>query len=358
MTPLEDYHNAVKNGFLDANGEQEAVLEYLTQMQQQLIQRQKLYSSALGKLTKHLKPRPPVKGLYLWGGVGVGKTMIMDCFYTTIPVPKTRLHFHAFMQRVHQELFERQGQSNPLTIIGKRLASQYAVICFDEFLVTNVADAMILAELFKSLFINGVSLVATANLAPDQLYENGLQRERFLPAIQLIKQHTQVWHLSLQHDYRRRALEQIPAYYTPLGEAAEQSLWHALQSFTAGDYLSPEPLQLFGREIAVKQRTDKVIWFEFNIICGRPRSQTDYLALAEHYSVVLISNVPCLEMVSKDLLTSFINLIDIFYDAKTRLILSSDVPIPSLYTHGEFYQVFRRTESRLMEMQAKKYLIC
>ena len=346
INPLEHYRAWVKTGRLEANPEQEAVLQYLTQVRAQLLRRPKLFS----RFISH-----GVRGLYLWGGVGVGKTLIMDYFYETLPVPKLRLHFHAFMQRLHEELEQSQGQVNPLAIIGRRLSRQYAVICFDEFLVTNVADAMLLAELLKALFKGGVCLVTTSNLAPHRLYENGLQRERFLPAIHLLEQHTHVWHLSLTHDYRRRACAQTGAYFTPLGEAAEQALWQALRYFSPDQFFSQESIVLLDREIAVKQRTSQVIWFDFNIICGRPRSQKDYLALTAQYQVILVSNVPCLETVSRDLVVSFINLVDILYDAHVRLILSAAVPIASLYTQGEFHQTFQRTESRLMEMQSKNY---
>jgi cell division protein ZapE len=314
------------------------------------VQKRLRYKQKLGAIW-----RRPVQGLYLWGGVGIGKTMIMDCFYETLPVPKLRLHFHAFMHHLHQQLNAAQGHANPLTRIGKQLARQYAVICFDEFLVTNVADAMILAELFKALFKGGVCLITTANLPPEGLYENGLQRQRFLPVIQMIQTHTKVWHLSLNHDYRRRALEQISAYYTPLGEEAEQALWHALQSFTESRHLTQQSLILYDREIPVKQQGSKVIWLEFKVICGRPRSQIDYLALAKQFSVILISNVPKLELVSRNELVSFINLIDILYDFKIKLIVSAAVPINELYTQGEFLKIFQRTESRLMEMQTKAY---
>lgn len=347
-TPLDYYHELIKSGKLEINPQQESVLDYLTEVCQRLIQRQKLHRRIFSK---------SVPGLYLWGSVGVGKTMIMDCFYQALPTTKLRLHFHAFMRQLHQELHQWQGQENPLTAIGKRMARQYAVICFDEFLVTNVADAMLMAELFKTLFARGVCIVTTANLPPEKLYEQGLQRQRFLPVIDLITQYTRVWHLSLQHDYRRRALEQIAAYYTPLSEEAEEALFHALQRFSGDDYLSSQPLLIAGREIPVKQRSQKAVWFEFNVICGRPRSQNDYLELTQQYSVVLISHVPCLETVSKDFVVAFINLVDILYDTKVRLIVSAAVPIAQLYTHGEFQQVFQRTESRLTEMQTKEYQI-
>lgn len=355
MTPLDRYQSWVENGRLEADRQQESVLHYLTQIQQQLLRRQQFYQSVFGKLIRRIKPLPPIQGLYLWGGVGAGKTMLMDCFYETLPVYKLRLHFHAFMQRLHQELRESQGQVNPLTAIGRRLANKYSVICFDEFLVTNIADAMLLGELFKALFNRGVCLVATANLPPDRLYENGLQRQHFLPAIHLIQRHTQVFHLLTIHDYRRRVGEHISTYYTPLGEEAEQALQQAFTHFANNHLVSSEPLRLFDRKIVIKQQAGQVIWFEFNILCGRPRSQADYLALAEQYAVILVSNVPCLETVANDLVVSFIHLVDILYDKKVRLILSAATPIAELYTRGPFHPIFQRTESRLTEMQLLQY---
>jgi cell division protein ZapE len=342
LTPLEHYQAWVSTGRLEANPQQESVLEYLTLVRAQLLRRRRWYIST----------SRPVQGLYLWGGVGIGKTMIMDYFYESLTMKKLRLHFHAFMQQIHQELHLSQGMANPLTIIGKRLAREYPVICFDEFLVTNVADAMILAELLKAMFAGGICLLATANLAPDQLYINGLQRERFLPAIDLLQRHTRVWHLALEHDYRRKNEGEISSYFFPLGEAAEQSLWRALRYFSAGEAFDQQPLLICGREIAVKQRTQKVVWFDFNVICGRPRSQNDYLAISKIYPVVLVSNVPGLENVSKDLVMSFIHLVDVLYDAGTRLMLSAAVPIGQLYTRGEFRQAFQRIESRLIEMHS------
>ncbi len=357
MTPLDHYQALIKTGELEINSQQENVVKYLTQVRHHLIQRQKLHWRMFDKIARLLKLNlSPVIGLYLWGGVGGGKTMLMDFFYESLPVSKLRLHFHAFMQRLHKELQEWQGQVDPLIAIAKRLAEQYKVICFDEFLVTNVADAMLLTELFKTLFRAGICLVTTSNLPPDQLYENGLQRERFLPVIILLKRYTKVSHLLLVHDYRQRQLDQVASYFMPVDDETDQAMNHVWRHIIKNDPVTQKPLVILGREIAVIQRTDRAIWFEFSIICGRPRSSQDYLMLVEHYSVVMISNVPCLETTSKDLVVSFINLIDILYDARVRVIISAAVPIKKLYTQGGFRQGFERTESRLTEMQSKIYL--
>lgn len=344
MNPLEKYRELLKHGKLTFNSDQEAVLEYLAETHRRLVKNK--------KYLRILKLAVPPKGLYLWGGVGIGKTMIMDCFVESLPIPKLRLHLHAFMQRIHQELTRRQGCKNPLIIIATDLAKQYPVICFDEFVVTSVADAMIMVELFKTLFRHGVCLVATSNLPPQKLYETGLQRERFLPLIDLLEQNTQVWHLQLEQDYRKSVLEHIHDFYWPLSEQTEQSLYHAFIKLTGDSAITPEPLSLLERQVRVKLRSSTVIWFEFNDICGRPRSQTDYLALVQQFSTMIISDVPCLENISNDKVISFIHLIDILYDAKVKLIFSAAVPIQRLYTRGEFISAFQRTESRLFEMQS------
>ncbi len=344
MTPLEIYREQISQGKLTFNPEQEAILVYLDQVYEQLTKSQPY----LRLLNWSYAP----KGLYLWGGVGIGKTRMMDCFFESLPIPKLRLHLHAFMQRIHQELIHWQGRKNPLVYIAKRLSKQYRVICFDEFIVTNVADAMIMAELFKTLFHHGVCLVATSNLPPEKLYETGLQRERFLPVIHLLEQNTRVWHLSLQQDYRRCATAQSSHYHWPLSEKAEQALYHDFVQLAGENSITSEPLNLLERDVRVKLRSQSVIWFEFDDICGRPRSKSDYLELAQQFSTLIVSHIPCLENVSNDKIISFIYLIDILYDAKVKLFVSAAVPIEKLYTHGELSSLFCRTESRLIEMQS------
>jgi cell division protein ZapE len=345
MTPLKIYLEQVQAGKLTLHPEQQAVLEYLTQVRERLVKSR--------KFLRLIPKKRSATGLYLWGGVGIGKTLIMDLFFESLPIPKLRLHLHAFMRRVHQELTQWQGRENPLVHIGKRLSQQYSVICFDEFIVTNVADAMIMAELFKTLFDQGVCLVTTSNVAPEKLYESGLQRERFLPVITLLEQHTRVWHLPLTEDYRKKNLAPLSSFVWPFSEKTEQSLYHSFLKFSGENTISSEPLRLLERDIPVKLRSSQVIWFEFNDICGRPRSQNDYLALVEQFTTILVSHVPCLENLSKDLVVSFIYLVDILYDAQVKFLLSAAVPIESLYTCGEFKSLFQRTESRLIEMALK-----
>ncbi|MBS0351454.1 MAG: AFG1 family ATPase [Proteobacteria bacterium] len=344
-TPLSLYMEQVAKGYLESHVDQIEVLKYLNEIYK------KIHKNYFFKKILYKK----ITGLYLWGGVGVGKTLILDCFYHASRVGKLRLHFHAFMRKLHQELFLCQGQKNPLKAIAKKLALEYRLICFDEFLVTNVADAMILAEFFRALFDHGVCLVATSNTAPDQLYEHGLQRQRFIPAINLIKEHTKVWHLAIERDYRKRVLEQLPSYYSSLNVASEQAMQHVFAKLSEGQSLAQSALLVNDREITIKQKTSNIVWFDFNIICGRPRSQLDYLAIADQYPIVLISSVPKLDKVSPDKLVSFINLVDIFYDAKIRLIISAEVPIIELYQGKEYQITFKRIESRLIEMQTQKY---
>lgn len=345
MTPLKIYLEQVQAGKLTFNPEQQAVLEYLTQVREQLVNSR--------KFLRFIAPKNSPTGLYLWGGVGIGKTLMMDLFFESLPVPKLRLHLHAFMRRVHQELTQWQGRENPLVHIGKRLSRQYSVICFDEFIVTNVADAMIMAELFKTLFDQGVCLVATSNVVPEKLYESGLQRERFLALITLLEQHTRVWRLPLTEDYRRKDSAPLNGFLWPFSEKTEQDLYHAFLKFSGENTITSEPLRLLEREIPVKLRSSQIIWFEFNDICGRPRSQNDYLALVEQFTTLMVSHVPCLENLSKDLVVSFIYLVDILYDAQVKFRLSAAVPIELLYTRGEYHSLFQRTESRLLEMMLK-----
>ncbi|NKI18902.1 cell division protein ZapE [Spongiibacter sp. KMU-166] len=299
----------------------------------------------------------PIQGLYFWGGVGRGKTYLMDTFFDTLPFEdKLRAHFHRFMQRVHKELKSLSGEKNPLVMVADRIADEARVICFDEFFVSDITDAMILAGLFERLFERGVVLVATSNIVPDQLYKDGLQRARFLPAIALIKQNVQVVNVDGGVDYRLRALEQAELYYQPLGDAAEASL---LRSF---DSLAPEPavvdqlLDIEGRKIRARRVADDVAWFDFAELCDGPRSQYDYIELARVFHAVVLSGVPVMGAGRDDQARRFINLIDEFYDRNVKLVLSAAAPLESLYEGGRLDFEFERTQSRLLEMQSQDYL--
>jgi cell division protein ZapE len=281
----------------------------------------------------------------------------MDTFFDTLPFPrKLRAHFHRFMQRVHRELKELSGEKNPLQLIAQRLAIETRIICFDEFFVSDIADAMILAGLFQGLFERGVSLVATSNIEPDGLYKDGLQRARFLPAIALLKQHTLVLNVDGGTDYRLRALEKAELYHYPLDSAANAGL---LRSFTA---LAPEPglqsqqLEIEGRSIRALWVADDVVWFDFVDLCDGPRSQNDYIELARSYHAVLVGNIPQMSAEREDQARRFINLVDEFYDRNVKLVLAAAVPLERLYSGGRLSFEFERTKSRLLEMQSHEYL--
>lgn len=300
---------------------------------------------------------PPVKGVYLWGSVGRGKTYLMDCFYECLPfAEKRRLHFHHFMQRVHAQLKALPGQEDPLKIVARRFSEHARVLCFDEFFVSDIADAMLLGRLFNYLFADGVTLVATSNVAPDNLYKDGLQRERFLPAIKSIKQHTHVLNVDGGTDYRLRHLEKTRLYYVPAGAEADAHLEAFFEHLAGGAQASTEALEVNGRDIPLKQHADGVVWFRFTDICGGPRSPLDYIEIARSYHTVLVSGIPSLNADLEDEARRFVALVDEFYDRRVKLAVSAAVPLDHLYTGKHLSFEFQRTVSRLTEMQSRQYL--
>jgi len=305
------------------------------------------------------KSKPTIKGLYFWGGVGRGKTYLMDNFYESLPFPqKMRMHFHRFMRRVHEELKKLDGQKNPLDKVADIIRAEARVICFDEFFVSDITDAMILGTLFSALFERGVVLVATSNRVPDDLYKDGLQRARFLPAIELLKQCTDVINVDGGVDYRLRALEQAELYHTPLGEKADQSLSASFYSLlTAGEKpVANKALTVEGRTILARFCADEIVWFDFDAICDGPRSQNDYIELSKEYHSVIVSNVPALGRANDDQARRFINLVDEFYDRQVKLVISAEKALAELYSEGKLNFEFERTVSRLLEMQSHEYL--
>ena len=305
----------------------------------------------------------PERGLYFWGGVGRGKTYLMDMFYDALPFDKKmRIHFHRFMRRVHHELADLAGTKNPLEIVADRLADQARVICFDEFFVSDITDAMILAGMFEALFARGVCLVATSNIEPDGLYKDGLQRSRFLPAISLLKQHTEVVNIDGGIDYRLRALERAELYHTPLDDEADKSLLRSFEQLAPqreGQFYCVEAdvaIEIEGRHIMARYWVDDVVWFDFDALCDGPRSQNDYIEIAREFHAVLISNVPQMGIYNEDKARRFINLVDEFYDHNIKLVISAEVAILDLYAEGRLSFEFERTRSRLQEMQSHDYL--
>jgi len=314
-------------------------------------------AKGLGRLKLQKQQRQPVQGLYMWGGVGRGKTYLMDLFFEALPFRrKLRIHFHRFMQRVHKELNALKGTQNPLEIVADKLYDEAVVICFDEFFVTDITDAMLLGGLFEKLFARGVTLVATSNIVPDRLYENGLQRERFLPAIAMLKRHCDVLSVDSGVDYRLRVLEKAELYHCPLDAAAETSLQHSFGELTAGLHVESHPIVINDRHVGVIACTDDVLWVTFAELCIAPRSAPDYIELAREYHSVLLARVPVMTEGLDDAARRFINLVDEFYDRCVKLIISADAQIHELYQGKKLAFEFQRTQSRLLEMQSHEYL--
>lgn len=310
-------------------------------------------SNALKKLINH--PEIP-KGVYMHGGVGRGKSFLMDCFYSAVPLRrKTRLHFHEFMREVHRELAELQGTANPLDTLAERMAEKYKLICFDEFHVADITDAMILHRLLSALFNHGVGFVATSNFKPDDLYPNGLHRDRILPAIALLNAQLEVLSVDNGIDYRRRTMERLQLYHTPLGLDADAALNDAFNRLAETQYEDPV-LRIEAREIRARRKAGGVVWFDFHTLCGGPRSQNDYLEIATQFHTVILSDVPHMPVRMASEARRFTWLIDVLYDRRVKLIMSAAVPPEDLYTEGPLAHEFPRTVSRLNEMQSKEFL--
>jgi cell division protein ZapE len=300
---------------------------------------------------------PPVsRGCYLWGGVGRGKTWMMDLFFDALPfAEKQRIHFHRFMARVHAELKQTDAERNPLKTIARDWARDCRVLCFDEFFVSDIADAMLLGGLLESLFENGVVLVATSNVHPDDLYRDGLQRARFLPAIELIKSHTQVLHVDGETDYRLRILERSEIYHHPLDDEAVISLNSSFEQMAGGCELATG-LEINGRAFQARRRGDGIIWFDFKELCEKPRSSLDYIEISRSFNTVMLSGVPVLDQFNEDAARRFISLVDEFYDRNVKLLISAAAAIDGIYQGERLAFEFQRTQSRLTEMQTHAYL--
>ena len=315
------------------------------------------YKEKRSNAFKKLINRPDIpRGVYLYGGVGRGKSFLMDCFYNAVPVVrKTRLHFHEFMREVHRELADLQGTVNPLDELGRRMAKRYRLICFDEFHVADITDAMILHRLLDALFDNGVGFVTTSNFKPDDLYPDGLHRDRILPAIALLNVHLEVINVDNGTDYRRRTMEQVKLYHTPLGAQADREMADAFDRLAESRDEDPV-LHIESRVIMARRKAGGVVWFDFKTLCGGPRSQNDYLELAVQFHTVLLSGVPQMFVRHASEARRFTWLVDVLYDRRVKLIMSAEVPPETLYTEGPLAHEFPRTASRLSEMQSTEFL--
>ena len=307
-------------------------------------------------VTKLLVKPPIPRGVYMYGGVGRGKSFLMDCFFQAVPLQrKTRLHFHEFMREVHRELQDLKGTVNPLDELGKRIARRFRLICFDEFHIADVTDAMILHRLLQALFDNRVSIVTTSNFKPDELYPNGLHRDRILPAIELLKAKLEVINVDAGTDYRQQTLQQVEMYHCPLGEEADAAMESAFSRLAEAHDEAPV-MHIEHRELRSLRRAGGVVWFDFRTLCGGPRSQNDYLEIASRFHTVLLSNVPTMPVRMASEARRFTWLVDVLYDRRVKLILSAEAQPEALYSEGPLAHEFPRTVSRLREMQSAEFL--
>ena len=315
------------------------------------------YKEKRSNALKKLVNRPAIPpGVYMFGGVGRGKSFLMDCFFNAVPLRrKTRLHFHEFMREVHRELAQLQGTVNPLDVLGAQIAERYKLICFDEFHVADITDAMILHRLLQSMFDHGVGFVTTSNFKPDDLYPDGLHRDRILPAIDLLNAKLEVINVDNGTDYRRRTLERVKLYHTPRGREADTQMDAAFSALAECQDEAPV-LTIEHREIRARRKAGGVVWFDFRALCGGPRSQNDYLELASQFHTVLLSDVPQMSVNMASEARRFTWLVDVLYDRRVKLILSAAVLPEALYTEGALSHEFPRTVSRLNEMQSAEFM--
>jgi len=361
-SPLERYRSDLEREDFSYDAAQEQAVLELQDLYDRLVvdNAKERPQSALKRLVGGgRKKKEPQQGLYFWGGVGRGKTYLMDNFFESLPFErKMRVHFHRFMLCVHRELTELDGESDPLEIVADHIASEARILCFDEFFVSDIADAMILGTLLQMLFDRGVSLVATSNIIPDNLYQNGLQRQRFLPAIDMLNRFTKVVNVDSGVDYRLRVLTRAEIYHSPLDAGAEVALSSAFNELVPAkdEIREAEAIEIERRMINTRFLAEDIVWFDFLDICDGPRSQNDYIEISREFHEVLISNVPVLGKGRDDQARRFINMVDEFYDRGVKLILSAAVPLDDLYGGGTLEFEFQRTASRLLEMRSHEYL--
>lgn len=347
MTLLEYYQRKVASGEILEDSQQIFALQKFQTLYDNLIAKKSLFQHFSKEVSR---------GLYLWGSVGIGKTFLMDTFYHFLPFQdKWRTHFLPFMHEVHAQLTSLQGTKDPLFKIAENWAKKTRIICFDEFAVNDIADALILGNLLDAFFAQKIVMIFTSNLPPDELYKNGIQRELFLPTIEKIKTHTEIVHLTPLDDYRARYPTHAQYYWHPLTTLTRKKMEETFSVFTKGAIPSSEPLVLYDRKIPVQKMAGNVIWFDFLDICGIPRSKEDYLLIVQKFNTVFISNLLPIRPSENDLVRSFIQLVDIFYESKTRLVISAALPIEEIYTSGILSFEFNRTRSRITQMQSAEW---
>jgi len=352
-SPAERYTQALESGqFMPDEAQAQAVQE-LDRVWKELLTRYKASKKVFRRFRRQTYP----KGVYMWGGVGRGKTWLMDQFYDAVPFRrKTRMHFHHFMQHVHKELNKLSGQRNPLDAVADQIYKNAVVICFDEFFVSNVTDAMILSDLFQKLFERGITLIATSNIAPEGLYKNGIHRDRFMPTITLVQKNCVVLNVDAGIDYRLRVLKQAQLFKYPLSSDAQSWMLERFQSLTHTQTKSNTPIMINNRVVETLGHTEDVLWCEFSELCFKPRSPADFIEIANIYNTVLVSNIPNLTDFLSEGTRRFIYLVDEFYDRGVKLLLTSEDSIIELYEGQKLAFEIERTRSRLLEMQSDDYL--
>ena len=350
------YQHALQSKHFEPDPAQSAALAALQALSSKL--QQPVNQGWLSRCSQRFsKPKSTQRGLYLWGDVGRGKTWLMDLFFDNLPFKdKLRLHFRHFMQEVHDELTQLSGHQDPLRLVAKHFAQRARVLCLDEFYVEDITDAMILHRLLAALHTQNVTMVFTSNLEPYELYKNGLQREQFLPAIELIEKANEVIELTGDTDYRLRKLKQANTYFSPLNQASERAIKQRFAELAPGEPLDGISLDINHRHITCLQCADDVVWFDFHQLCHGPRASADYIELARQFHTVLISNVPRMSEHDEEWAHRFIDLVDEFYDRRVKLLISADTEPAHLY-QGRLHSFdFQRTVSRLMEMRSDDYL--
>ncbi len=354
--PLETYRALVRSGQFFADPEQHAAVEALDRLWHALARAENVTGGFFRFIDQLRKPQRTIRGLYLWGGVGRGKTWLMDLFYETLPIErKRRVHFHRFMQRIHEELKRNADLDNPLPRIARKWSGEVRLLCLDEFHVSDIGDAMLLSGLLESLFEQGVTLVTTSNSQPDDLYRDGLQRAKFLPAIGRLKQNCRVIRVPGDTDYRLQILEKSNTFRYPLDENAEIEIERSYERIACGSDLDPE-MNVNGRVLKARRRSDGVAWFDFSTLCDGPRGSADYIELARAFNTILISRVTVMDENDSDMAKRFVVMIDEFYDRNVKLLMTAESPINNLYIGKRLDFEFQRTASRLTEMQSHDYL--
>ena len=357
-TPLGRYRSDVTSGHLLPDPDQERVIQRLDALYHRLLATHPSLSLGARLLRPFRRTRwPDVNGLYLWGGVGRGKTYLMDCFHDSLPFAETqRVHFHLFMAQVHEQLAVHKGKQDPLQPIALDLAQKARVLCLDEFFVSDITDAMLLGGLLRHLFAQGVTLVATSNVAPTDLYRGGLQRQQFLPAIDLLESRTEVVEIAPGEDFRLRARTAEQTYHIPADRAGDAALARQFDRLCAHHRPEETCLMVQGRQLKVRAIGHQIAWFDFDVICGPGRSQQDYLELAARFETLLISGIPVLDERQEDAARRLIHLVDVAYDHRLALFITADADATSLYQGQKLTFEFQRTASRLQEMGSSAYL--